>query len=1143
MSAVIEVRELGKPARRLALEPGSLEVGRECSGLVVGDTGVSRRHLVLVVAPGGLILTDLGSTNGTTVNGGALAPGVEQALQAGDVIRMATTEIAVIEVGAPTAEANVPLPPPSVPDLTLDTILPPSPPAPPPEPVAAEPPAAHAELPVAAPAAAAAAPVAPTVRPALDELAARDSDAAVVRYRPGSAGEAAAPSVAAAARRARRRLAGLGSEPWDVKPQICLVDPFPDPDRPGEVVASGTLVDAARGEIWMVVTAESPAEAPERPLALLFGAVLPAAADLGLLLEGYGLHLSGAADQNAQLRDLPLPPLAAAEGEVASAMALSFVRFLLDVGSEDQFRKLLTQAQPGRVEATATDLYGSGLSALEESWRYKLAAGPPDVKPGEFVRLAVKYLRPHARREAEMFVYMLFSLAFTIAFPFALKRLFDSAIPSGQLSRVLAVLGFLGVAFAVSLLAGLRRSYLGAYVSSAVVRELRTGMFSRLQSLPTGWFARQQQGDLLSRLLNDVAIVESGLSETLREGFFQVLSLAVSAIVLLKLNVVLGVVVLAGAPLVAVVYKAMSGGARTRSRAVQERMGGLVSTANENFAAQGVVKAFALEAREKARFGRVCGRLFDSQIRMQLFGGLFGLSVNAVVTALRLFVLGLGSWMVLNGDLSLGGLVAFLSLMGEVISPVTTLTGIGQEIQSATGALERVNEILDAVPDVDDAPGATALAPLQREVTLEHVGFSYTPERRTLDGIDAVIPAGSRVAFVGPTGAGKSSVLQLLMRFADPDEGAVKFDGVDLRSATIASLRGQLGVVFQESFLFDDTIRENIALGKPGATQADIEEAARAAELHEFIAELPRGYDTLVGERGGRLSGGQRQRLAIARALVRNPQVLILDEATSALDPRTERLIAATLERVGEGRTTIAVTHRLNSITGYDRIFVIVAGQLAEQGTHAELVAKGGVYADLWAEQTGGVTAAEPPFDAAGALAKVPLFASLTPDDLADAAGRLRPVELGAGERVTEGAGRLILVRRGRARVLVPGLGGGDLRGVADLGPGDAFGVSALLGQETGAVLEADGAAGLLVLDDEAVVALAALHPGVAAVLEGARTPAVAPAGGQRLTRMTMAPGSRLSLVAPAIGAPVQPRRPAGDDVRRASGTFGAVGR
>ncbi len=1113
MTAHIELREPGQEPRRLAIQPGALEVGRECDGLVVADPSVSRRHVVLHSGDPGLTVVDLGSTNGTTVNGRALTTGADTALQAGDVIGMAGTRIVVVDAGevraAPATETI------SAPTGSTSASSPPA---------AAEPAAA------------------PPVRPALGELATRETDTAVVRYRPGSAGEAAAPAVSAAARRARRRLAGIGSEPWGVKPQLCLVDPFPDPDRPGEVVTGGTVVDPARGEIWMVVSAESPAEPPERSLALLFGAALPAATDLSVLLEGYGLHLAGSPDPDERLRSLELPPLAAAEGELAGAMALSFVRYLLARADEASFRRLLAESKPGRVDATATDVYGTSVAGLEEAWLWSLASGPPNVRAGQFLRLALRYLRPHRRREAEMFLYMLAGLAFTMVFPFAVRRLFDTAIPSGDLSQVMAVLGFLGAAFAISLLAGLRRSYLGAYVSSAVIRQIRTSMFGRMQGLSTGWFSHHQQGDVLSRLISDVARLESGLSETVREGFFQVLSLVVASVVLLTLNPLLGGVVLAGAPVVALVYRAMSGGARKRSIAVQERMGGLVAAATENFSAQGVVKAFALEARERVRFGRACDRLFDAQLRLQLFGGLFGLSVNTIVTFLRLTVLGLGAWLILHGHLTLGGLVAFLGLMGEVLSPVTVLTGIGQEIQAATGALERVNEVLEAVPDIDDAPDAVALLPLQEEIRLDGVAFSYTPERRTLDGIDVVIPAGSRVAFVGPTGAGKSSVLQLLMRFADPDEGAVRFDGRDIRSATLASLRGQLGVVFQESFLFDATIRDNIAMGKPNATDDEVEAAARAAELHEFITDLPRAYDTLVGERGGRLSGGQRQRLAIARALVRDPAVLILDEATSALDPRTERLIASTLEQVGAGRTTIAVTHRLNSVTAYDRIFVIVAGKLVEQGTHDELVRAGGVYAGLWVEQTGGVVAAEPPFDASAALAKVPLFAALGPDELVSVAALLRPFELAAGERLAEGGGRLALLRRGRAGVLAPGLGGGPPAAVADLGPGDAFGLSALLGQETGSVLSADGPVSLLVLDDVAISALAASLPAVGAALEGSRTSAVAPAaGGRRLTRMSLMPGNRLSLALPPV--PTEDAGPSADAVRRATGTFGAVGR
>jgi ABC-type multidrug transport system fused ATPase/permease subunit len=279
-------------------------------------------------------------------------------------------------------------------------------------------------------------------------------------------------------------------------------------------------------------------------------------------------------------------------------------------------------------------------------------------------------------------------------------------------------------------------------------------------------------------------------------------------------------------------------------------------------------------------------------------------------------------------------------------------------MQESTGALVRIRDVLDTEPDVADPPGGTTLGLLAREVRLVAVSYAHSPDRRTLDGIDIVIPAGSRVAVVGPTGAGKSSILGLLLRSYDPDQGAVLVDGHDLRSVSLASLRGQVGVVFQDTFLFDATIRDNIALGKPGATDAEVEAAARAAELHDFVTTLPRGYDSRVGERGARLSGGQRQRVAIARALVRDPRLLLLDEATSALDPATERLIAATLERAGVGRTTVAVTHRLPSIAAYDLIVVVEDGRVVEQGTHDALVAAGGLYAHLWHEQVAGHVAA-----------------------------------------------------------------------------------------------------------------------------------------------------------------------------------------
>jgi ABC-type multidrug transport system fused ATPase/permease subunit len=1080
MAYTVEINEPGTSSRRVDIA-AITHVGRQGNGIIISDKGVSRSHLNLIPSGDALELADLGSTNGTLVNGAqvsAITP-----LSIGDIIRLGETDIVVVD-GPP--DARLPA------ETSQDSIAASSPATP--------------DTPASATNNRARPSSLPARRPILDELEARETDVAIIRYRLHSAGEKAVPAVIAAVRRARRRLAGLGSEPWGFRPHVCLVDPFPHPHEPETIVSSGAVVDPLSGEVWMAVTPESPPEPLERALALLFGAALPAGQELAFLLEGYGLYAAGAPAPDSDLAALTLPPLSAAEGELSTAMSLSFVSYLIDQSGETEFRRFMASSQPGRVNNAAEEIYGASMQLLEQRWRTKLETGSAPIKTSRFLRLAVRYLRPHVRREIEMAVYMGFGLLFTVVFPFALRRLIDQAIPSRHFSEVLKLVSFLGVAFLISLLADLRRTYQAAWVSGSVVRQIRTEMFGRLQDLDVAWFTRHQQGDVMSRLFSDVSMVEQGLSQTLREGLFQLLSLVVSAAVLLTLNPLLGAIVIAGAPLVGVVYRVMSGGARKRSVAVQERIGSLLSVTIENYMAQPVVKAFGLEAKERARFKRGSERLFKAQVRLNLFSGLFGLSINSMVTFLRLVVLAMGSWLILHHHLTVGGLVAFVSLMGQVLTPVTVLTGLGQLVQMATGALARINEVLNSVSAVSDGPEATTLARLHGEIRLDDVQFSYTPESPALNGISVTIEAGQRVAFVGPTGAGKSSILQLLMRFHDADQGTVTMDGTNVRAVSLASLRAQIGTVFQDTFLFDATIGENIAFGLPGATNASIQAAAQAAELDTFIASLPRGYDTPVGERGACLSGGQRQRVAIARALLRDPSILLLDEATSALDPRTERRIAATLDRVGEGRTTIAVTHRLTSITGYDQIFVVVSGRIAEHGNHRELLAAGGVYAGLWAEQTGGVIASPSGFQAVESLRLVPLFAGLADGELRAVADRMRPVQMATGETMPEG-GHLVVVCRGRAAVLVPGLRG-KLVPSSELVAGDSFGVAALMGDEGGRILEAREPLDLLVLDNDTLAGLAALLPTIAAVLDGDRQPC-APAGGHRLIHMTIGPPPR----------------------------------
>ena len=336
----------------------------------------------------------------------------------------------------------------------------------------------------------------------------------------------------------------------------------------------------------------------------------------------------------------------------------------------------------------------------------------------------------------------------------------------------------------------------------------------------------------------------------------------------------------------------------------QEDAGRVASVAQENIGAQPIVKAFGLQERALGGFREEIGRLRSSTLRSSFLGSLMGTTAGLSVSFVQVLALGVGAFMVIRGSLTLGSLVAFQGLLGNVTGPLNSISGIMQALQQASGGMQRVQELLDEQPEVMDGPDAKPLPRLSEEIRLDGVDFSYTGEQTNLQGVSIAIPAGRSVAFVGPSGSGKSTLLNLLMRFYDPDEGFVSVDGYDLRKVTQESLRAQIGAVFQDTFLFNVTVRENIRLGKLEATDEEVEAAARSAEIHDFVLELPHGYETVVGERGGRLSGGQRQRIALARAILRDPAILVLDEPTSALDPQTEAAINATLAKLSEGRTT-----------------------------------------------------------------------------------------------------------------------------------------------------------------------------------------------------------------------------------------------
>ncbi len=849
-----------------------------------------------------------------------------------------------------------------------------------------------------------------------------------------------------------RALAPLCREPR-VRPTVRLVASC---DVDGVAIDDGFSIDH-NGDIVLALGNPNADDAIVRSLAAWHAGAVPAAGELGAILDGYALVRVGAPCDDHALRAAgALRPISETTGALHTTMAHAFVRYLMAEHGEAAVVSLLTTAEPGRVDQAALGAFGAPLGALESRWVASLADDAPRTTVRDFLRQAARYFRPHKRAQAEIFVLALCSLAFTVIFAKATQRLFNNVLTpdpagggfAGDFADAVPILGVLGGGLVVTLLANLRQSLVSARLSADITNDVRNRMFSLLQDLSLGWHQRRDRGDVMSRFLSDVSTFEQGVSSVIREGALQVVTLAVNAVLLLQLDVKLGLLTLVGAPIAVGVYRVMGEQAQQRSLVVEQRKAGVGSVVAENLDAQPVVKAYGLESRERSRFAVASERLRKADIRLNFFAGLFNVSVGLVINLLRIGIMSLGVWLILRGDLKLGTFIAFSGVMGEVIAPMAQLADLGRTAQTSTGALARIEEILATVPDVTDHAGAVDATDVDGDLRFDRVCFAYGTGRTVLDGLDLAVPAGSRVAIVGPSGAGKSTTLALLQRNWDPTSGRVLLDGIDVKELSLGALRRAIGVVHQETFLFDGTIRENIALAKPGATDDEIRDAALAAGLRDLV-ESTRGLDTAVGERGSQLSVGQRQRVAIARVLLRRPAVLLLDEATSALDPITEREVVGALREASEGRTTVAVTHRLHTVQDYDHIVVLAHGAVVEQGTHDSLVALGGHYAAMWHEQQrGDGDRPNPAIDPAAhdVLSKLP------PEFADFLAGCARRVELHPGDRRREG---------GWLGVVVAGSGGVELTGpdgrpmTAPVGPGAVFGVRSLLGEDRGAVLVA----------------------------------------------------------------------------------------